>query len=108
VIPRPDFKRVRQRILKALNEQPGKAFTINQLQGACAESYDLIDEVTKYLANKTKEIKTHPQGGFCIGVPVREQAAVRGDGIDEVTQEIRELYKSEVHKSNQPLPELGQ
>jgi hypothetical protein len=107
VIPKPDFKRTRQRILKVLLEQPGKAFTINQLQGATGTSYELIDETTKYLVNKVHEIRVHPQGGFCVGQPIHEQAVVRGDGVDVETQEIRELYKAEIHKSNEPLPELG-
>lgn len=106
MVPMADYRRVSKKVLQALQEQSGKAFTTSQLQGATKESYDLVKQVSLYLL-RHKEIGAHPQGGWCFGEPIMESANVVGDGEDTFGREIRALHKSEMKKGRENLPDLG-
>lgn len=107
MVPRPDYRRVRGKLIATMNEQLGRCFTVPQLQGAAREPYDLVEDVAEYMV-KQKEIRKHPDGGYCIGDPIHMVAKVKGDEEDVLGPQIRELYRDEKNRRSGPQPELGE
>jgi len=90
MIPKPDFIRIKGKVLRILRQQEGHYFNIDQLTRATNEiTSDVLDVVT-YLAQK-QIIHTYRMGWFVGDICQEDNQAFLGGERDVIQEGVRNL-----------------